>query len=412
MKKLGGLLVMVAVMCSFGAISWAEEVASATASATEVVIPDSTDMTLGFKEDAATPKIPEKFLGGDPDHSLVHCLEDVYYEKHEHSLIYKEDAAEIAEGAKFVSEEPNITWDTKVKDADGNWQTMSSENTNVATDGGKFYAPGEYQIGNSGARQVGAAEGAADVASTTGDPAAAADGGKTVTAQQSMGVEVHDITSPDLWIAFEEGAGNVDMAATEQELKEKMIKEIALNLGRPFSTKAEDYEKASYLFVDEGEADERNLEPFKKTARLSVAGALFNERGLLEFKTKELDAKHDEEMTSVVTVSGGEKDAFKGIFVRRNVPFIFGAMSVDNGDGRKSVGEVACTVEDKDGKEVQKVDGAFLFRVPNYPRESYKDQPEYFFVAKSIDKSGNQTNVRTPLCVVNTQASFESGSNQ
>ncbi len=437
MKKLSGFMLIVAVLFSFSVIIAAEEekVESVADEAQEVTIPDNTDMTLGFK-DTKAPVMPATFRGGDPDSGLVHCLEDVYYEKQEHALIYKENAAEIADGAKFKSD-PNITWDTKVKDADGNWKTLSSANTNMASDGGKFYAPGEYQIGNSGARQVGGGSGADNV--NTGETAkpetegkgseggetastplvgangeTAGDAAKTVTAQQSMGVQVHDVTAPDLWVAFQEGAGNVDMASTEQELKGKMIDKIIANMGRPFSSKAEDYEDASYVFVDEGAEDERNKEPFDKTARLSVAGALFNERGAPKFETKLVESKtlDEEKMTRQVHVDGGEDNALKGVFVRRNVPFIFAAMAVDNGDSRGKAGEVACRIEKADGTPVEKEGNGYLFRVPNFPRAEFTDQPEYFFVAKGADESGNLTTVRMPLYVVNTQTAFEGGRNQ
>lgn len=405
-----------------------------TAPSEESVLPDNADMTLGMKSEDNV--MPATFRGGDPDSSLVHCLEDVYYEKHEHSLIYKEDAAELADGAKFESD-PNITWDTKVKDADGNWKTLTSANTNMAADGGKFYAPGEYQIGNSGARQVGASSSGADNEAIgegddpTDDEEEAAGGDetdtalvdengntetetKTVTAQQSMGVQVHDVTSPDLWVAFQEGAGKVDMAATEQELKGKMMDKIISTLGRPFSTNADDYAEASYMFIDEGDETERDRVPFEKTARLSVAGALFNERGAPKFESKAVDSRtlDEETMTRQVHVAGGEKSALKGVFVRRNVPFIFAAMAVDNGDNRAKAGEVACRIEKADGTEVEKDGNSYLFRVPNFPRDNYEDQPEYFFVAKGSDKSGNLTTVRTPLYVVDIQASFEGGRNQ
>ncbi len=438
MKKLTGFLMVVAILFSFAVMITAEEPADEAASTTTDVsaapeaapIPDNADMTLGMTE--SKDVMPATFRGGDPDSSLVHCLEDVYYEKQEHSLIYKEDAGELAEGAKFESD-PNITWDTKVKDADGNWKTLTSANTNMAADGGKFFAPGEYQIGNSGARQVGGSSGADNEAVGEGtDPTNEAGGegntdtalvgedgkteadAKTVTAQQSMGVQVHDVTSPDLWVAFQEGAGNVDMAATEQELKGKMMEKIISTLGRPFSTNAEDYEEASYMFVDEGADGERDKEPFDKTARLSVAGALFNERGAPKFETKAIESKtlDEESMTRQVHVSGGEKSALKGVFVRRNVPFIFAAMAVDNGDHRAKAGEVACRIEKADGTEVEKDGNSYLFRVPNFPRDSYEDQPEYFFVAKGSDKAGNLTTIRTPLYVVNTQAAFEGGRNQ
>jgi len=433
MKKFGVFLVVFAVFFSFAVVISAQEESVDEPAATEEAaeIPGSVDMTLEMKPNKFV--MPENFRGGDPDRGLVNALEDVFYEQHEHSILYKEDAGEVAEGATFEGD-PNITWDTKVKDADGNFQTVSSVNTNMAGNGGKFFAPGEYQIGNGGARQVDGGEGAEDV--TTGnedDEDGGAAGGnqtdealvgengetgeggaKTVTANQAMGVLVHDVTAPDMWIAFQEGAGNIDMAATEQELKNKMVEKIVSNLGRPFSQKAEEYEEASYVFVDEGTADERNMEPWKKTARLSVAGALFNDRGAPKFETKTVESKtlSEEAMTRQIHVAGGEDEALKGVFVRRNVPFIFAAMSVDNGNNRGNTAEVACRIETADGKEVEKDGKAYLFRVPNYPRDEYKDQPEYFFVSKAMDKSGNLTTVRMPLYIVNIQAAFEGGRNQ
>lgn len=435
MKKLSGLLLIVAVLFSYSVVMSAQEDAATPAVADtkeEVVIPDNADMTLGFTE-SKSPVMPANFRGGDPDSGLVHCIEDVYYEKQEHSLIYKETATELADGAKFESD-PNITWDTKIKDADGNWVTMTTNNTNMASDGGKFFAPGEYQIGNSGARQVGGGSGANNVdtgkeadkpedgsgaantetALVGEDGKTAGDATKTVTAQQSIGVQVHDVTAPDLWVAFQEGAGKVDMAATENELKSKMVDKILSTLGRPFSTKAEDYEEASYVFVDEGADNERNKEPFVKTARLSVAGALFNDRGAPKFETGLVDSKalDEEKMTRQVHVAGGKNSALKGVYVRRNVPFIFAAMAVDNGDQRGKAGEVAGRIETADGKPVEKEGNGYLFRVPNFPRTDYADQPEYFFVAKGSDKAGNLTTVRMPLYVVNTQAAFEGGRNR
>ncbi len=434
MKKFGVFLVVFAVFFSFAVvISAQEESVDDTAAATEEAaeIPGSVDMTLEMKPGKFV--MPENFRGGDPDRGLVNALEDVFYEQHEHSILYKEDAGEVAEGATFEGD-PNITWDTKVKDADGNFQTVSSVNTNMAGNGGKFFAPGEYQIGNGGARQVDGGEGAEDVTTgneddddgeaaggnqtdeaLVGENGETAEGGaKTVTANQAMGVLVHDVTAPDMWIAFQEGAGNIDMAATEQELKNKMVEKIVASLGRPFSQKADEYEDASYVFVDEGTADERNIEPWKKTARLSVAGALFNDRGAPKFETKTVESKtlSEENMTRQIHVAGGEDEALKGVFVRRNVPFIFAAMSVDNGNNRGTTAEVACRIETADGKEVEKDGKAYLFRVPNYPREEYKDQPEYFFVSKAMDKSGNLTTVRMPLYIVNIQAAFEGGRNQ
>lgn len=426
------LLVAVLYVCAtmLPVIAAEAEVTEATETEEAVTIPDSTDMTLGMKSSPYV--LPEGFRGGDPDSSLVHCLEDVYYEKNEHSLIYNPEASALAEGATFESE-PNITWETKVKDADGNFKTLSSENTNMAADGGKFFQPAEYQVGNHGAREVGGGtSGAEDVtegdtpeaggAGETDDAALVgeegtvefADGGaKTVVAEQNMGVLVHDCTAPDMWVAFQEGAGKVDMAETEEELKKEMANKIILSLGRPFSTNPDDFEKASYLFLDEGVEDERNLEPWNKTARLSIAGALFNERGAPKFESGTLTSQpNKDDYKSQVHVAGGPDKTLKGVFVRRNVPFIFAAMAVDNGDARAALADAACKIELADGEDVDMQDNAYLFRVPNYPRDKYADQPEYFFVAKAKDTEGNLTTIRMPLYVVDTQAAFEGGRNQ
>lgn len=82
----------------------------------------------------------------------------------------------------------------------------------------------------------------------TGEEGAEGDG-KTVTAQQRVGIEVHDCTSPDVWVAFQEGAGTVDMAATEEELRNTMASiKIVENKGRPFFYQIQDFENRQLYF--------------------------------------------------------------------------------------------------------------------------------------------------------------------
>jgi hypothetical protein len=109
---------------------------------------------------------------------------------------------------------------------------------------------------------------------------------------------------------------------------------------------------------------------------------------------------------------GGEGKSLKGVFVRRNVPFVVAAVSTDNGNKRATAGEVEVKIVYADGTEVEKDGDAYLFRVPNYPRADYEDQPEYFFTTSAADEDGNMTTIRMPLYVVNTQAAFEGGRNQ
>ena len=77
-----------------------------TASATEVVIPDSTDMTLEVKDSPVT--LPTNFRGKEAEEGDLQWLEDVGVLMQENSSLYNIDAAAIAEAAKFTSE-PNST---------------------------------------------------------------------------------------------------------------------------------------------------------------------------------------------------------------------------------------------------------------------------------------------------------------
>lgn len=428
LNKFVFVLAVLLVCTGIYAVSGAE---SATTAATEeeTTIPDSTDMTLGVVDSEFV--MPEGFRNSDAPSEDIHWLEDVGYLMAENSNLYNTDGAALAENAKFEGP-PNINWEISSGEEGGAMTTESSENTNVASNPCNITSPGYYEVHNGGARQVSDAGGAVEDGTTTGtedsgsgsgsgsattgtDDGDDAAGGetKTVTAQQRVGIHVHDCTSPDLWVAFQEGAGMVDMAESEEQLKTQMAEKMVANLGRPFSTKAEDYEDASYIFVDEGEEDERNSIPWEKTARLSIAGALFNERGAPKFESGTLPAKIDtKDYKNAVTVAGGEGKSLKGVFVRRNVPFIFAAMSADNGNKRASAGLAVPQIVYADGTEVKKDGNGYLFRVPNYPRDKYSDQPEYFFTVYTADEDGNSTSLKMPLYVVDTQAAFEGGRNQ
>ncbi len=390
-------------------------------------LPESVDMSLGVVN--SDMLMPEGFRGQETEEGDLRWLEDVGILMAENSNLYNIDANAIAESAKLEGP-PNINWEIKKEDESGNLNTESSENTNLASNPCNITDPGYYQVHNGGARQVstaGGAEGDAvgdsgggasgsstTTAGNTGEEGGEASGGSsTVTAQQRVGIQVYDCTAPDVWIAFQEGAGNVNMAASEEALKAQMVGRIIENLGKPFSTDAKDFEDASYIFIEEGKDDERNSIPWEKTARLSIAGTLFNERGAPKFESGKLGSKIDQkDYTNHVNVVGGEDKSVKGVYVRRNVPFIIAAVSTDNGNKRISAGEVAVSIVDADGKEVARDGDAYLFRVPNYPREEYKDQPDYYFTTQAADKDGNLTTIRMPLYIVNTQAAFEGGRNQ
>lgn len=237
-------------------------------------IPESVDMALGVTNTEF--QMPEGFRGADSGDGNLQWLEDVGILMAENSDLYNVDAAAIAEAAKFTSE-PNINWEISKEDDDGNLVPQSSDNTNKAVNNSNIKDPGYYQVHNGGARQVGTAEGAEgeEVAegsggsntNTTGTGEEGQEGegdGQTVTAQQRMGIQVHDCTSPDIWVAFQEGAGNVDMSETEEALRTQMLTKIIENKGQPFSNNAKDFEEASYIFVDEGKDEDRDRIPWEK----------------------------------------------------------------------------------------------------------------------------------------------------
>ncbi|MBR4328519.1 MAG: hypothetical protein IKP71_01565 [Candidatus Riflebacteria bacterium] len=386
---------------------------------TKSLVPDSVAMDLAMSDQEYV--MPANFRGGDPDKTVVHVLEDVYYKKQEHCLIYGDDASnDVASGSNFESE-PNITWTTSKKDDTGKYVEKEADNNNVGTHGGYLHEPGDYHIGNSGAREV--SEPTEEVKDVN-DPKETEDKKKkTVTSSQTLGVIVHDCTSPDVWVAFQEGAGTVDMAASQEELKQKVFEKIKATEARPFSTNAKDYENESYLFVDEGiisndkKENERDKEPWNKTARISIAGALFNKDNISEFKSgvikSSLMSKDDQ--TRLVHVSNkSDEKTLTGIYIRRNVPFVFAAVSIDNGNDRVAPTEIDARIEKVENNVttvVEKSDNSYMFRIANYPRASYKDQPEYFFVAKATDEGGNITTIRLPIYVLNSSATFETSAN-
>ncbi len=365
----------------------------------------------------------EGFRGTDS--SCRNYLEDYTYQTDENSLIYSGSGEKVGNNNQQLSGKPQVIW-TITDDNDPN--NVVSNPSNETSNKSNFTNPGCYKVHNSGSRQLTDAGGAAkdgskDGKGDTGDNS----GGKgkangIATANQTIGVTVHDVTAPDLWLAFEECVGN-DFASSEEDLSNKMVEKILAKAGEPFVTKDnyQDIEGTSYIFVDEGKSADRNKIPENKTVRYTLCGNLFNSNGTPTLNgevisTKVLDKSNK---TQQAVVEGGNKnDVFKGVYVRRNVPFIAVVRSVDNGDKRKSVGAkeadgVKFVIKDSNGTEIQPdANGGYLFRVPNYPREDYSDQPDYYFEAQAEDVSKNLTKIKAPLYIVNTSASFEGSTNR
>lgn len=418
------------------------ETAQPTTGTTSAI--QSPEMNLQFND-----ALPANFRGGDPDSGEVHVLEDQPYKRQEHTLLYEEtpQAMGASAGAKFDGP-PTVNWTTDQVDANGTVQTIANDNNNSATSESEFPEPGNYRVGNSGARQVsdsgGGASSTAGVDSgshtegtvntgaegtvntgvegtvNTGVAGTVNTGGNAsdttirqrITSTQTSGVVCHDVTSPNVWAVFQEAAGNTQAVLDEAVLKQKLGEQLLAGKGQFDQATAvpESLKGTSMLAISEFPI---NKKPAEKTAVVTVKGPLFNEIGKDETKVaatigmKVLDAEAQTRLTEV-----GATDSLKGIFVRRNVPFIVSALGTDNGDKCTSLAEASCRIETKDGVEVDKEGDSFMFRVPNYPRTEYADQPEYVFVMEGADKDGNKTLVRLPLYVVNTQMAVEGGRNE
>ena len=360
----------------------------------------------------------EGFRGSDG--SSRQYLEDCPYKASENSLIYQKGGTKTDNGQKLKGS-AQVSWTITDDNDENNVKSNPSNKTSNSCD---FTDPGSYKVHNSGSRQLSDAGGA----SKTGNDGKGGTGGNKTTgiatANQVTAVTVHDVTAPDVWVAFEECVGN-DFANTEEELSNKMVENLLAKAGEPFVTQDnyKDIEGTSYIFVDEGavSASQRNKLPEEKTVRYTVCGSLFDENGVPTLKGDVIPTKllNEQDKTQQAVVEGGKKnEVFKGVYVRRNVPFIALVRSVDNGDKRKSVGSkeedgVTFTIKDSNGEKVMPDEnGAYMFRIPNYPRADYEDQPDYYFEATAQDVSKNLTKITGPIYVVNSSASFEGSSNR
>lgn len=407
----------------------------------------ATTTTEESKDVAAPPMnlttndaLPSKFRGGDPDSGLVHVLEDESYKRQEHTILYEEDASAL-EGADSTTKfdgPPTINWTTKKVNADGTLTTLSNENTNSATNNSMFPDPGHYQVGNGGARQVsgektevpdgeptqeqaGTTAGGTDGTGETGETGEAATTGEAttagetttetqrVTSNQTMGVEAHDCTAPNIWAVIQEGAGTTQLAASEPELREQLRAQMHDNGGQ-LNADTElkgGLKEANLIAVFEAPV---NCKPKEKTAAVAIKGMTFEESGkkVVDAKSVQMSLLDDEQQTRLTSVG---EESLRGVFVRRSIPFLVAAQMSDN--YQFDPDEATCVVVNKaTGSPVDKVDGAYLFRVPNYPRTEYQEQPDYELQIDGKDFGGNVTKIRLPIFVVNTQASFEGGRNE
>ena len=210
-----------------------------------------------------------------------------------------------------------------------------------------------------------------------------------------------------------------------------------------------------------------------KSVRVTLSGSIFNEAGssidtsnapaivhTIESNRDNLNREADVDFTKKVYRQEDNKQLSEvanedlldkngngkyAIFARRNVPLLPVVMVCDNGNKRATAAPASSDPEAQvkernadgdapeenknalktskfriyssnkanatDGETVkQESDGSYLFRIANYPKKNFEDQPYYFFEAEVQDCAMNTTKVRIPLNIVNTSANFEGNS--
>lgn len=360
--------------------------------------------------------IPEGFRG-TPE-GVTNVLEDMNYFSYEHSPIFDADiAGETQEelgapaGSTFVDspegEGPSIGWVTT--DEDEQWEMT---NNNLARMGRDFPEPGNYVITNAGSRQV-------SFPLTTEEEADRDT--VSITANASVGVVAHDVTPPDLWIAIQEVTttdANTDLAADlEDAMKQQMEKHkvAGLPLSDTEIVNLPLLRNASVMAIYEYP---HQAKPAEKGGAVTLWGDLFTDRKVL---TRESEVHDNVDMTRKVVIH--TEDEANALYVRRNVPFVVAAATTDNSFNREAVmglgldnvesGADGFYIYSDDADALERIvrgdDGSFMFRVPNYPRAEYSDQPEYKFMVRSTDEYGNKVEVTVPLYVVSTRVYYEGG---
>lgn len=206
----------------------------------------------------------------DGEDATIHYIEDNSYKASENSLAYKPEGEEVVDG-KLADGDPGIDWGVQTED--GEDVVDAAEPTGAASTQCNFTDSGTYSVHNCGSRLLssgegvdgkdttgignsgGGAEGGSQTGTTGGTEGGGEAGGKKeektpALAMGTIPVKIHDVTPPDVWVAFQEN--DLDVDALKSEMQEKMIKKSGMPLKTTDDNNEELFSKTSFIFIDEG----------------------------------------------------------------------------------------------------------------------------------------------------------------
>lgn len=355
-------------------------------------------------------RLPANFRGvpgGRPGERTVHIFEDVQYNIYENSGIFANRMTDemreqlgLEEGEEWEGP-PNITWIHSELEHDDVFINNNRAQIPVRN-------PNPSRLVGNPPRLANASHDNSSNRRTTG--------GRTITSQATIRTISHDCTPPDVMVGIREVATGIPAEDLPVEVAGAMRDVVQGNTPADPSDLGAFGGNTSTITIFEYP---RNAPFEEKTSAVVTEGPAFGEPSRTLVPAS-VSCTRDLTLTTRVN---GDSPAANAVYVRRNIPFAISGSTADNQDRRASVdvlqfhedlGEVdgiSIVSNRPDGMDrmVRNEDGSFMFRVQNYPREEYADQPEYNLLVRSTDNAGNRVELELPLYIVETRAYYDRG---
>ena len=370
---------------------------------------------IGTDEENARPptqggRLPANFRGvpgGRPGERTVHIFEDMQYNIFENSGIFAENMTDemreqlgLEEGEEWAGP-PNITWVHSELEHDDVFINNNRAQIPVRNPNPSRLVGNPPRLANAGHDNTSNRQ-------TTG--------GRTVTSQATIRTISHDCTPPDVMVGIREVATGIPSEDLPVEMEGAMTEIIQGNTPADPEGMGAFGSNTSTISVFEYP---RNAPFEEKTAAVVTEGPAFGEPSR-SIVPATVSCNRDLTLTTRVN---GDSPAANAVYVRRNIPFAISGTTADNQDRRASVdvlqfhddlGDIdgiSIVSNRPDGMDrmVRNDDGSFMFRIQNYPREEYADQPGYNLIVRSTDNAGNRVELELPLFITETRAYYDRG---